>query len=158
MIWSITVLALSIRSCRSCLELAPNAGPASKKQRQIDEIAFFMWGFLSSSRSIARVCRATPAWQCSFWLRRFWPAHLACRNWSQLEVRVNLKLAIPNTKTGKRKGDLSKFVEEAVRWRVLDKAVSEVKLLNAHVPPAELEAAIDEAVQSVRAERFKPAA
>jgi Ribbon-helix-helix domain len=60
--------------------------------------------------------------------------------------------------TGKRKGDLSKFVEEAVRWRVLDKAVSEAKTLNAHVAPAELEAAIDEAVQSVRAEHFKPAA
>ena len=59
---------------------------------------------------------------------------------------------------GKRKGDLSKFVEEAVRWRVLDKTVSETKALNAQASPEELETAIDEAVQAVRAERFKPAA
>ena len=28
---------------------------------------------------------------------------------------------------GLKKGDLSKFVEEAVRWRVLDKTVAEVR-------------------------------
>lgn len=58
---------------------------------------------------------------------------------------------------GLRKGDLSKFVEEAVRWRVLDRAVSEVKSRNADVPPEEIEAAIEEALESVRAERFRPA-
>lgn len=57
---------------------------------------------------------------------------------------------------GMRKGDLSKFVEEAVRWRVLDRVVSEVKEKNAHVPAEELESLIDEAVQVVRAERFRP--
>ena len=58
---------------------------------------------------------------------------------------------------GMRKGDLSKFVEEAVRWRVLDRVVAETKAKNAHVPAAELEAAIDEAVHTIRAERFKRA-
>jgi hypothetical protein len=105
MIWSMTVFALSIRSCRSCLELAPNAGPASKKQRQIDEIAFFMWGFLSSSRSIARVVGRFQLGNAGFGFVGFGPARLACWHWSPLEVRVNLKLAIPATKTGKRKGD-----------------------------------------------------
>jgi hypothetical protein len=69
------------------------------------------------------------------------------------ETDVSLRMYL--AKTGKRKGDLSKFVEEAVRWRVLDKAVSEAKQLNAHVPADQLELAIDEAVHAVRAESFK---
>jgi hypothetical protein len=51
---------------------------------------------------------------------------------------------------GMRKGDLSKFVEDAVHWRVLDLAVAEAKAANADVPPAEIEAAISEAVDAVR--------
>jgi Ribbon-helix-helix domain len=51
---------------------------------------------------------------------------------------------------GMRKGDLSKFVEDAVHWRVLDLAVAEAKAANADVPPAEIEAAISEAVGAVR--------
>jgi Ribbon-helix-helix domain len=54
--------------------------------------------------------------------------------------------------------DLSKFVEEAVRWRVLDKTVAEVRERNANVPDKEIEAAIDEALASVRAERLKAVA
>jgi len=71
------------------------------------------------------------------------------------ETDVSLRTYL--AQNGKRKGDLSKFVEEAVRWRVLDKAVAETKAQNTHVPPEELEAAIDEAVKFVRADRFKPA-
>jgi len=56
---------------------------------------------------------------------------------------------------GHRKGDLSKFVEEAVRWRVLDKVVQKAKAQNAQASGEELESAINEAVQAVRAERFK---
>ncbi len=51
-------------------------------------------------------------------------------------------------------GDLSKFVEDAVRWRVLDRTVAETKAANANRPPEEIEAAIAEAVQAVRSERF----
>ncbi len=54
---------------------------------------------------------------------------------------------------GMKKGDLSKFVEEAVRWRVLDKTVSEVRERNANVPDEEIEAAIDEALAAVRIDR-----
>ena len=57
---------------------------------------------------------------------------------------------------GARKGDLTKFVEEAVRWRVFDQTVSEVKARNASVPAEEIEAEIDEALAAVRAERFGP--
>ena len=53
---------------------------------------------------------------------------------------------------GMKKGDLSKFVEEAVRWRVLDKTVAEVRERNASVTDGEIEAAIDEALATVRAD------
>ena len=58
---------------------------------------------------------------------------------------------------GMKKGDLSKFVEEAVRWRVLDQLVQSIKDRNSDVPPEELEAQIDEAVRAVRAEKGKTA-
>ena len=55
---------------------------------------------------------------------------------------------------GMKKGDLAKFIEEAVRWRVLDQTVAQTKSRNANVPVADIEAAINEALQTVRAERF----
>lgn len=58
---------------------------------------------------------------------------------------------------GMKKGDLAKFVEEAVRWRVLDQTVAQTKARNAKASAAQIEAAIDEALQSVRAERFAAA-
>ena len=57
---------------------------------------------------------------------------------------------------GLKKGDLSKFIEEAVRWRVFHQTVEDVKARNANVSPEEIEAAIDEALTAVRAERFGP--
>ncbi len=59
---------------------------------------------------------------------------------------------------GMKKGDLSKFIEEAVRWRVLDRVVSEVKARNAGVPARKIQAAVDEALAAVRAERLGAAA
>jgi len=53
-----------------------------------------------------------------------------------------------------KKGDLAKFIEEAVRWRVLDQTVAQTKARNAKVPVAAIEAAINEALHAVRAERF----
>ncbi len=53
---------------------------------------------------------------------------------------------------GMKKGDLSRFVEEAVRWRVLDQTVQGIKERNRDLSPEELEAAIDAAVREVRAE------
>ena len=55
---------------------------------------------------------------------------------------------------GLRKGDLSKFIEEAVRWRVFQQTVEDVKARNANVSPEEIEAALDEVLTAVRAERF----
>lgn len=51
---------------------------------------------------------------------------------------------------GMKKGDLSRFVEEAVRWRVLDRTVQRLKDRNQDLSPQELEALIDEAVAEVR--------
>ena len=51
---------------------------------------------------------------------------------------------------GMKKGDLSRFVEEAVRWRVLDRTVQRLKDRNQDLPPEELEVLIDEAVAEVR--------
>jgi hypothetical protein len=50
-----------------------------------------------------------------------------------------------------KKGDISKFVEEAARWRVLDQVVSEVKTRNAGISARNIPAAVDAALAAVRA-------
>lgn len=54
---------------------------------------------------------------------------------------------------GMKKGDLSKFIEEAVRWRILNRTVQDIKSRNASADPEELQAIIDSVVREVRAER-----
>ena len=56
---------------------------------------------------------------------------------------------------GMKKGDLSKFIEEAVKWRVFNQTLAEVRGKFADIPPAELESLIDEAVSAAR--KTKPA-
>ena len=51
---------------------------------------------------------------------------------------------------GMKKGDLSKFIEDAVKWRVLDQTMAEARGKFADVPPEELESLIDEAVAATR--------
>jgi hypothetical protein len=51
---------------------------------------------------------------------------------------------------GMKKGDLSKFIEEAVKWRVFDQTLTEVRSKFADMPPAQLESLIEEAVAAVR--------
>ena len=51
---------------------------------------------------------------------------------------------------GLKKGDLSKFIEQAVRWRVLDQTMAEAREKFADLPPAELEALLEEAVAATR--------
>ena len=59
---------------------------------------------------------------------------------------------------GMKKGDIPVFVEEAVRWRVLDRVVAEVKMRNVGVSAKKIQAAIDEALVAVRAEGIGTAA
>ena len=52
-----------------------------------------------------------------------------------------------------KKGDLSKFIEDAVRWRVFHRTVQDIKACNANTELDELQRIVDEAVDEVRAER-----
>lgn len=54
---------------------------------------------------------------------------------------------------GMKKGDLSKFIQEAACWRVLNRTVQDIKARNAGIDPGELQRLVDEAVSEVRAER-----
>ena len=54
---------------------------------------------------------------------------------------------------GMKKGDLSKFIEDAVRWRVFHHTVQEIKAQNVSMTPDELQRIVDDAVREVRAER-----
>ncbi len=51
---------------------------------------------------------------------------------------------------GLKKGDLSKFIEEAVKWRVLDQTMTEARSKFASLPPGEMETILDEAVKDAR--------
>lgn len=53
---------------------------------------------------------------------------------------------------GLKKGDLSKFVEEAVRWRVLDQTLVQTRAQFADLDPEALQDLIDEATGAVRNE------
>lgn len=76
-------------------------------------------------------------------------------------VRWNIKVSKETDLTlrtflgsqGMKKGDLSKFIEEAVRWRLFHRSVQDIKARNADTDPEELHALIDETVQEVRAEK-----
>jgi len=54
---------------------------------------------------------------------------------------------------GMKKGDLSKFVEDAVNRRVLQCTVQDIWERNADADPDEVQRIVDEAVSEVRAER-----
>jgi hypothetical protein len=51
---------------------------------------------------------------------------------------------------GGRKGDLSRFIEEAVRARILELTAEQAKSANAHLSEAELTDAVDEALAWAR--------
>jgi hypothetical protein len=56
---------------------------------------------------------------------------------------------------GMKKGDLSKFIEDAVRWRVFDQTVAEARGKFADMPQDELAALIEDAVGAAR--QMRPA-
>jgi ribbon-helix-helix protein len=76
-------------------------------------------------------------------------------------VRWNIKVSKETDLTlrtflgarGAKKGDLSKFIEEAVRWRVFHRTVQDIRDRNSDIDPDELQLIIDETVSEVRAER-----
>jgi len=56
---------------------------------------------------------------------------------------------------GLKKGALSKFIEDAVRWRLFDETVQQARERFADMPPQEIEALVDQAVQAARQDRRK---
>ena len=58
-------------------------------------------------------------------------------------------------RTGGKKGDLSRFVDEAVRRRVFDLTVREIKDRNAALDQQELLDLIDEEVDAARARHLR---
>jgi hypothetical protein len=76
-------------------------------------------------------------------------------------VRWNIKVSKETDLTlrtflgsqGMKKGDLSKFIEQAVRAHVFHRTVQDIKARNAGTDPDEMQDLIDDAVLAVRAER-----
>ena len=56
---------------------------------------------------------------------------------------------------GMKKGDISRFIEEAVRWRIFHQTVREAREAFADVSPDELQKMIDQAVEDVRAKHYR---
>ncbi|MEI6729624.1 MAG: ribbon-helix-helix domain-containing protein [Pseudomonadota bacterium] len=53
---------------------------------------------------------------------------------------------------GMKKGDISKFIVDAVKWRVFEQTVSEIREKFSDLSPAELQSIVDEATESARVE------
>jgi hypothetical protein len=51
---------------------------------------------------------------------------------------------------GLKKGDLSNFIEEAVKWRVFDHSLQETRAAFADMSTDDLQALVDEAAEAVR--------
>jgi len=58
---------------------------------------------------------------------------------------------------GMRKGDLSKFIEEAVRWKLLDETVQKIKARNKGKSPKQIASRVEQALTEVRAKRTRKA-
>lgn len=54
---------------------------------------------------------------------------------------------------GMKNGDLSKFIEGAVRWRVFQCTVRDIKRRNANTGAGDVQHIVDDAIREVRAER-----
>ncbi len=74
--------------------------------------------------------------------------------WS-IKVSKDTDLTLPTFlgARGMKKGDLSKFMEEAVGRRVLQCTIQDIRARNADADPDEIQRIVDEAVSEVRAER-----
>jgi hypothetical protein len=64
----------------------------------------------------------------------------------QTDIAVRSHLA----QRGMKKGDLSRLIKEAVRWRVLEQSVADARRGFANLPPEEVEALAEEATAAIR--------
>ncbi|WP_327754355.1 ribbon-helix-helix domain-containing protein (plasmid) [Sphingobium sp. SJ10-10] len=69
-----------------------------------------------------------------------------------VSVSKNTDIAVRSflAQRGMKKGDLSRFIEEAVKWRVLDQTITEARSKFEDMAPDELDALIGEAVTAAR--------
>ena len=69
-----------------------------------------------------------------------------------VSVSKNTDIAVRSflAQRGMKKGDLSRFIEEAVKWRVLDQTITEARAKFEDMAPDELDALIGEAVAAAR--------
>ncbi|PEQ12574.1 hypothetical protein B2G71_11985 [Novosphingobium sp. PC22D] len=67
-----------------------------------------------------------------------------------VDSRTDIDLRTYLAQRGMKKGDLSKFIEDAVKWRLFDLTVNEARAAFADTDPAELDVLIDEAVAAAR--------
>lgn len=69
-----------------------------------------------------------------------------------VSVSKNTDIAVRSflAQRGMKKGDLSRFIEEAVRWRVLDQTITEARAKFEDMAPDEMDALIGEAVAAAR--------
>jgi hypothetical protein len=67
---------------------------------------------------------------------------------------TDLSLRTHLAQAGLKKGSLSKFVADAVAWRLFDLNVAAAQAHNQAVPSRKIEDEIDQALDEVRRERF----
>lgn len=69
-----------------------------------------------------------------------------------VSVSKNTDIAVRSflAQRGMKKGDLSRFIEEAVKWRVLDQTITEARSKFEDMAPDGLDALIGEAVTAAR--------
>ena len=65
------------------------------------------------------------------------------------EIDQSLRIFLAS-RGGGRKGDLSKFIEEAVRARILELTAEQAKAANANISESDLTNAVEEALQWAR--------
>jgi hypothetical protein len=68
----------------------------------------------------------------------------------KVSLETDLSLRTYLGARGMRKGDLSKFVEDAVRWRMLDSRVDELRDRFQEAPGSRVDLELDEALREVR--------
>jgi ribbon-helix-helix protein len=73
---------------------------------------------------------------------------------SRSQSRPTSLSALSWARRAPKKGDLSKFIEEAVRCHVFNLTVQDIRERNADADPEELQRIIDQAVREVRTERY----
>ena len=69
-----------------------------------------------------------------------------------VSVSKETDLSVRNflTQRGMKQADLSKFIEDAVKWRVFDQTMAEARSKFADLPREELDALLEEAVAAAR--------